>query len=65
MDLRPTEGALRPFGLRAGARRRRQEVATSTIAQTPTAADAPSPIVGPHLTGLRRAAHQLAAADAL
>ncbi len=27
--------------------------------------DAPSAVVGPHVTGLRRAAHQLAAADAL
>lgn len=83
-DMRPIEGALRPVGLRAGARRRRQELAANRPAAAPVAAvtamarsadapapsaiedlDAPSPVVGPHLTGLRRAAHQLAAADAL
>ena len=76
-DMRPALGALRPVGLRASAHRRRQAVATqiaatavprSVAAAAPIAAadfDAPSAVVGPHLTGLRRAAHQLAAADAL
>ncbi len=73
-DLRPIVGA-RPVGLRASAHRRRQEIARTIVASTmpksteaPVAAedlDAPSPVVGPHVTGLRRAAHQLAAADAL
>ena len=59
--------ALRPLGLRAALRRHHQEIATTMVPRTAPVAVVvePSAMVGAHLTGLRRAAHQLADNSAL
>ncbi len=64
--MEPVQGLAR-FALRASARQRRVATGISTVArsmplETPSVATevASGTVVGPHLTGLRRAAHQLA-----